>query len=89
MIKTGDGQQENIFKKQKNTIQTTSFYVFHHINGVTVAPPYVSVMCLGPTRRSSTKLSPAGLFEWSTWWRSYWTTMANATGKLCFQTSNS
>lgn len=35
----------------------------------------------GLTRRSSTKRSPAGLSEWSTWWRNYWTTMEFATGK--------
>lgn len=34
------------------------------------------------THHSSTKPSPAGLSEWSTWWRIYWTTMENAIGNF-------
>lgn len=41
-----------------------------------------SLSLAGRTRRWSIKQCPAGLWGWSTWWRSFWTTTANATGTV-------
>lgn len=63
-----------------STLKEETSLIMHFKNAIMLFADIYT--CLGLTRLWSTKLCQAGLSEWSTWSRSYWTTMANAIGKF-------